>query len=250
MIVVGYGGSDDNIMANVFEASMNDASYAAQGIFWCVRKDRLPPKRYLDLARKHSGRLFWLEIESFDWLFAQLEEEFAPRGKEPYPEDLLALYNDLAVINPVLVAGIDALSSNTPGGSGEAYFRNLGVNLNAAFGFMAPFTAMQTAALRFGIPDAIPTEKLLAAIAGSDGGAGVAENFERAISAMPDKSLNIEAIPIRVNNKAIGVAVLGLRAATSGEIRHSTIKATLLGIFATVWPRAITGSMNASAAQG
>jgi len=80
LIVVGYSGCDRSIMDAISVLLKNDA-YFKNGIYWCLRKD----SEVSDDLRKllWKDKVFFVEIDGFDELFAEIYSCFNADGSIP-----------------------------------------------------------------------------------------------------------------------------------------------------------------------
>ena len=72
LIVVGYSGSDRSIM-DVLHFLLRQDDYFKHGIYWCLRPGDVLSDELTKLLWK--DRVFWVEVEGFDELMAQLHQE-------------------------------------------------------------------------------------------------------------------------------------------------------------------------------
>jgi NAD-dependent SIR2 family protein deacetylase len=72
LIVVGYSGTDRSIM-DVLHFLLKQDDYFKHGIYWCLRPGDIPSDELTKLLWK--DRVFWVEVEGFDELMAQLHQE-------------------------------------------------------------------------------------------------------------------------------------------------------------------------------
>lgn len=68
-IVVGYSGRDRSIMDVLQDLARQD-DYFRLGLYWCTRSGDVPSDELIDLL--HRERVYWVEVEGFDELMAQL----------------------------------------------------------------------------------------------------------------------------------------------------------------------------------
>ena len=69
LVVCGYGGNDKSVM-DLLDVLIRSTSYFRHGIYWCIQKGSVPCRRLCQLLR--NDRVFWIEIEGFDQLFAEI----------------------------------------------------------------------------------------------------------------------------------------------------------------------------------
>ncbi|HBI8236088.1 TPA: hypothetical protein K8326_004624, partial [Escherichia coli] len=72
MIFVGYAGNDSSIM-DVLKHLLKQDDYLRNGVYWCVRKDDPIPPELIRLLGQE--KVYWVEIEGFDELMAELALE-------------------------------------------------------------------------------------------------------------------------------------------------------------------------------
>lgn len=72
LVVVGYSGHDRSIM-DVLHFLLKQDDYFKHGIYWCVREGETPSDELTKLLWK--DRVYWVEVEGFDELIAQLYQE-------------------------------------------------------------------------------------------------------------------------------------------------------------------------------
>ncbi|MEO6280783.1 MAG: SIR2 family protein [Roseateles sp.] len=75
LIVVGYSGADRSIMENL-QALLRREEYLKTGIYWCLRKDTEISEDLRKLLLR--DRVYFVEIDGFDELFAELYGSFNP----------------------------------------------------------------------------------------------------------------------------------------------------------------------------
>lgn len=72
LIIVGFAGNDRSIM-DVLEFLVKDDSFIKNGIYWCLRKEDVVGEELRKLL--WNDKVFWVEIEGFDQLFAEIYSE-------------------------------------------------------------------------------------------------------------------------------------------------------------------------------
>lgn len=80
LIVVGYSGYDRSIMEAIAMLLKND-TYFNNGIYWCLRKDSEISEELKKLFWK--DKVYFVEIEGFDELFAQIHTNFNKENNIP-----------------------------------------------------------------------------------------------------------------------------------------------------------------------
>ena len=86
LIVVGYAGNDRSVM-DVINYLLKSDDYLKNGLYWCVKKDAPISDELHKLLWK--DRVYYVEIDGFDELFAELYEEVSLEKRSlPLPQDL------------------------------------------------------------------------------------------------------------------------------------------------------------------
>lgn len=75
LIVVGYSGADRSIMDNLHVLLRNE-DYLKSGVYWCLRKGADVPEELRKLLFR--DRVYYVETDGFDELFAELYSIFNP----------------------------------------------------------------------------------------------------------------------------------------------------------------------------
>lgn len=86
LIVVGYAGNDRSVM-DVINYLLKSDDYLKNGLYWCVKKEDHISDELHKLLWK--DRVYYVEIDGFDELFAELYEELNSEKRNlPLPQDL------------------------------------------------------------------------------------------------------------------------------------------------------------------
>ena len=86
LIAVGYAGNDRSVM-DVINYLLKSDDYLKNGLYWCVRKGDPISDELHKLLWK--DRVYYVEIDGFDELFAELYEEVSLEKRSlPLPQDL------------------------------------------------------------------------------------------------------------------------------------------------------------------
>lgn len=90
LIVVGYGGEDESIMAPLRDM-IRKPGYLNMGLHWCIHKASagdIPPRKVQEIQNYHEKKVYFYEIESFDRLmekiFTQSDCKLPPVLLEPH----------------------------------------------------------------------------------------------------------------------------------------------------------------------
>lgn len=108
LVVVGYGGGDRSIM-DVLSALLKNEDYFKHGIYWCIRKGSQPDEGLKKLLWRE--RVYWVEIDGFDELFAALYSRFNDGDVLPIQE--LTLTHRPAEVIAHLLASSTAFPTTT-----------------------------------------------------------------------------------------------------------------------------------------
>lgn len=84
-IVVGYSGADRSVM-DIFGALLKNDDFLKGGVYWCLRSDSEVPEELRRIFWR--DRAYFVEIDGFDELFAELFNTFNP--EEVLPSSLTA----------------------------------------------------------------------------------------------------------------------------------------------------------------
>lgn len=95
MIVVGYSGNDKSIM-DVLDVLLKTDSYLKHGLYWCIRDGDVISEDLKNLLWK--DRVFFVKIDGFDELFAELYNGILKLDEPPIP-DLISGKNEIIVDN-------------------------------------------------------------------------------------------------------------------------------------------------------
>ncbi len=80
IIVIGYGGRDRRIMADLFEHFLKaDRNFLENGLFWCIQRGSELPQRVQDLRMAGGDRVHVIEIDGFDEAMEGLASGFKLR---------------------------------------------------------------------------------------------------------------------------------------------------------------------------
>lgn len=85
LIVVGYSGTDRSVM-DVLNYLLKSEDYLKHGLYWCLRKDDYVSDELKKLLWKE--RVYYVYVDGFDELFAELYQNVMGRNSLPIPQTL------------------------------------------------------------------------------------------------------------------------------------------------------------------
>ena len=92
LIVVGYSGNDRSIM-DVLNYLLKSDDYLKNGIYWCIRHGDVISDELKKLLWK--DRVYYVYIDGYDELFADLYDQLIPGGELPVSAGSLGLSNQI-----------------------------------------------------------------------------------------------------------------------------------------------------------
>ncbi|MBV7338523.1 SIR2 family protein [Chloroflexi bacterium TSY] len=96
LIVIGYGGRDQNIMYKLFEPLTENPPISKYGIWWCHRKnDPLSHRVEMFLEKAPNDQAFLVEIDDFDAMMATMAAQLNLKLPPNENQNLLRLIDNL-----------------------------------------------------------------------------------------------------------------------------------------------------------